>query len=236
MRAPFRSMLPFSRGVSIATCGEAAIDRFAGMRQRLGGARRRARHRRERPACGAGVAGRARLRRRLLLRLLLLLEQRFVALLFHLRIADEILPADDDDERQHDGEDGVLVLDHSALLRRLFGRLCGRRLATVGTALSGCGAAVAAAVGTTDPLHVGGRGGRHQFPGSRRAAIRPSAASSSLHHLAKRRGERRPPADQHVIVTGTSIGRRRRPTRARSPASGGARGCVPPRCPPVSIR
>ena len=59
-------------------------------------------------------------------RLLLLFEQRLMALPFHLRIADEILPADHDEQRQHDGEDGVLVLVHSTLLRRVFGRLCGR--------------------------------------------------------------------------------------------------------------
>ncbi len=48
--------------------------------------------------------------------LLLLLEQRLLALLLHLRIADEILPADHDDQRQHDGNDGVLVLAHSMLM------------------------------------------------------------------------------------------------------------------------
>src|SRR5689334_24241953 len=31
---------------------------------------------------------------------------RLSALLFHLRVADEKLPADHDDERQHDGQDG----------------------------------------------------------------------------------------------------------------------------------
>ena len=99
-------------------------DAFAGLRAGRGG---RVRQRR---CAGLGRAGlrraglrrRDRLRRvarlrraRLQLALLLLLEQRVAALLFHLRIADEILPADDDDERQHDGEDGVSVLGHSEL-------------------------------------------------------------------------------------------------------------------------
>ncbi len=54
------------------------------------------------------------------LRLFLLLERLLLALLFHLRIADEILPADHHDERQHDGNDGVLVLAHSVLVLRSF--------------------------------------------------------------------------------------------------------------------
>jgi hypothetical protein len=46
------------------------------------------------------------------LRLLLLLELRLFLLLLHLRIADEELPADHHGERQHDGDDGVLMLKH----------------------------------------------------------------------------------------------------------------------------
>src|SRR5215472_16749986 len=62
---------------------------------------------------------RGRLRARLWrarLRLRLLFELRFLALPFHLRIADEILPADNHDDRQHHGQNGVLVLSHSMLV------------------------------------------------------------------------------------------------------------------------
>ena len=89
--------------------GRARHRRRAGLRRRRSGLRR------------------ARLRRAgLHLRLLLLLEPRFFALLLHLRVADEILPADHDEQRQHDGEDGVLVLDHAKLVRRLSGWVLGR--------------------------------------------------------------------------------------------------------------
>jgi hypothetical protein len=44
-----------------------------------------------------------------------------------LRITDEILPADDHEQRQHDSQNGVLVLDHSTLL--LIGPLIGTHLA-----------------------------------------------------------------------------------------------------------
>ncbi len=99
---------------------------LAGVRlRRLGGSSRPAWHCR-----GAGRRpGRRRIERPvgarldLHLFLLLLLEHRVVALLLHLRIADEVLPSDHDNERQHDGEDGVLVFKHSALSRREFGRL-----------------------------------------------------------------------------------------------------------------
>ena len=90
-------------------------------------------HRRRRAGAGACARRGARLRRIRLrraglgLRLFLLLEQRLLALLFHLRIADEILPADHDDQRQHDGNDGVLVIAHSMLVHCGFWR--GRRFA-----------------------------------------------------------------------------------------------------------
>jgi hypothetical protein len=45
--------------------------------------------------------------------LLLLFELRFLSLPLHLWIADEILPADDDKQRQHDGKDCVFVVAHS---------------------------------------------------------------------------------------------------------------------------
>jgi len=49
---------------------------------------------------------------RLLLLLLLLLEQRFLTLLLHLRHTDEILPGDQHDRGEHDGQDGVLLIVH----------------------------------------------------------------------------------------------------------------------------
>src|SRR5271166_1483976 len=56
-----------------------------------------------------------------------LFELRLLALPLHLRIANEILPADDDEQRQHNGQNGVLVLDHSMLV--LTGPLFGTHLA-----------------------------------------------------------------------------------------------------------
>jgi hypothetical protein len=50
--------------------------------------------------------------RRLGLLRLLLFEQRFLALALHLRHADEILPSDQNDRRQHDSENGVLLIVH----------------------------------------------------------------------------------------------------------------------------
>ena len=109
----------------------------AGNRRRRGGARC-ARSRR------SARLRRIRLRRaRLGLRLFLLLEQRLLALLFHLRIADEILPADHDDQRQHDGNDGVLVIAHSMLMHRaVFG--------------------AAGVLPAANPIDVGTGRGRHQ--------------------------------------------------------------------------
>ena len=168
MRAPFRSMLPLSRGVSMVTRGEAATTASRVRDCGCGVAPATARHRRS-PVCGASAssdfAG-----ARLQLRLLLLFELGLAALLFHLRIADEILPADHDNERQHDGKDGVLVLDHSALLRRGDGR----------TLAAFCGAAFA--TGRANLLHVGGRARRYQFPCSAEALIRASAESSSCNN------------------------------------------------------
>src|SRR5262249_3232469 len=46
----------------------------------------------------------------------LLLELRLLALVLHLRIADEILPTKNHEQRQHDGQNGVLVLAHSMLV------------------------------------------------------------------------------------------------------------------------
>ena len=122
MRPPLRSIEPPSRGVLMAMRGASRDDALT---------RRRLRRR-----CGVRQAGRFGLRRiarraglrlprlrlpRLDLRLLLLLERLLLALLLHLRVADENLPADHHDERQHDGNDGVLVLTHLTLFRR-FGR------------------------------------------------------------------------------------------------------------------
>src|SRR4029077_364007 len=42
--------------------------------------------------------------------LLLLLEQRLLPLLLHLRHPDEVLPPQQHDRREHDGDDGVLVV------------------------------------------------------------------------------------------------------------------------------
>ena len=81
----------------MATCGVAAITPRA---TRSAVRRGRIRHRR---AAGCGVPAAphgwpVRLRRAGLdLRLLLLLELRLLLLALHLRIADEILPADDDE-------------------------------------------------------------------------------------------------------------------------------------------
>jgi hypothetical protein len=47
--------------------------------------------------------------------LLLLLVLRFLPLLLHLRHPDKVLPADQHDRREHDGDDGVLVV-HGVLL------------------------------------------------------------------------------------------------------------------------
>ena len=57
---------------------------------------------------------RRRLRRLGLLRLLLL-DERILALAFHLRHADEKLPSDQNDRRQHDCENGVLLIVHEML-------------------------------------------------------------------------------------------------------------------------
>ena len=44
-------------------------------------------------------------------------------LLFHLRHADEILPADQHDRREHDGENGVLLIAHRELRPAVASRL-----------------------------------------------------------------------------------------------------------------
>ena len=111
-------MLPLSRGVSMATCCDAAITASRACACRDWAAAAGPPGTAGAPAGVPGVAGlsgRSAARLDLHLFLLLLLEHRVVALLLHLRIADEVLPSDHDNERQHDGEDGVLVFKHSAL-------------------------------------------------------------------------------------------------------------------------
>ena len=120
MRAPLSAIEPFSAGVSIAMRGVAASTARAGLHLagRRGGAGRL------RGGAGgwrrAGRPGPCRVRAAVpgapgagrLLLLLLLLQQRLLALLLHLRHADEELPADQHDRRQHDGENGILVVGH----------------------------------------------------------------------------------------------------------------------------
>ena len=54
----------------------------------------------------------------LLLGLLLLLEQGFLLRPLHLRPADEVLPADQHERRQHDGDDGVFIVHQGVALCR----------------------------------------------------------------------------------------------------------------------
>ena len=157
MRPPLRSIAagkPRRVDGDVRACGDHRVA--------VGGRRRgrgRIRHRR------GARRGRARLRgiglacvrlccAGLNLSLFLLLERRLLLLPLHLRVADEILPADDDDERQHDGKDGVLILAHYLLLcSSLWGPDlgAGRR--------GGHRAAFRA-----NRLYVGGRPRRYQLP------------------------------------------------------------------------
>ena len=89
MRAPLKSMLPFSRGVLIAICGDAAI---AASRDSVA-----------RGAFGCVVVGCDSDGG-------CLLKQRLMALLFHLRVADEILPADDDNQAECNRDNSFLEL------------------------------------------------------------------------------------------------------------------------------
>ena len=116
MRAPFSEMLPISaRGVDLDArarrqwrCRGRRPVRWkpAGSRRRIGRRRRRR----------AGLRGRRRcgLRRRLH-------QSRSAsarrALLFHLRQVEEILPADQHEAGQNDGEDGVAIVGHRSRSR-----------------------------------------------------------------------------------------------------------------------
>ncbi len=115
MRAPFSVMLPVSFGVSILMRGRGGECGVAGHRQRrlrpLRCGRRGGRWRGLVPGCGGAAGGArccARLRRGFC-ELGLLLRG---ALLFHLRDVEEILPADQHEAGQNDGEDGVAVIGH----------------------------------------------------------------------------------------------------------------------------
>ena len=172
------------------------------------------------PGCAGGLK----------LRLLLLLLELGLALLpLHLRLGDKKVPADHYDERQHDGEDGVLVLDHSALLRT-FRRGCGFELR----------------------LRRGGDGEPASCKWSRRTPPVPLSMSWTLaapsHEYGRgpdrvpassRRTEPpMPPAGRsaHSHGRNTNAQRRRRLKGARSHASGGGRGFAPRHCRPGAIR
>src|SRR3954468_14442709 len=127
MRAPLSAIVPFRRGVSMAVRGEAASTAsrvcvctpagvaVPGTLSEPGGA----------VAPGAGVVpggpgaggapggGGGAGRRLALLRLL---DQRLLLLPLHLRPADEELPADQHERRQHDGDDGVFIVHLRLLL------------------------------------------------------------------------------------------------------------------------
>ena len=135
MRPPLSAIEPARRGVSMLHARRRrerglAGERLAGHGGRLAG--------RLRSGCPARLRRRAGLRRgpaaarerrrllRVLLRLLLLLV---LLLLLHLRQADEILPADQHERRQHDGEDGVLLVVISALFVPAY--RAGRRSASL---------------------------------------------------------------------------------------------------------
>ena len=117
-----RAAEPRRRNGDPRRCGDDGFTRGC-LRRRC--RTRRARNLRRRRRVGARPTRLRRLTRlrltRLALRLLLLLERVLLALLFHLRIGDENLPADHHDERQHDGDNSVLVLTHLVLFRS-FGR------------------------------------------------------------------------------------------------------------------
>src|SRR6516225_1688489 len=123
-----------------------------------------------------------------------LFELRFLALPLHLRIADEILPANDHEQRQHDGQNGVLVLAHSMLV--LTGPLFGIRLALAPAAFGPtrpmwgqcvrCTSSAAAFAGAA-------------FTGGVDAAKR---AAKFLHHRVKRHLECGTAPNQYVVVTG----------------------------------
>ncbi len=110
MRAPLSEIEPVSVGVSILTRGEAAsaasrvsavtvpgAPGTCGVGAGCGGLRR---------GSGLRLRGAGRLLRGLRLLLLRLL------LLLHLRQADENLPSDQHERRQHDGEERVLLVGH----------------------------------------------------------------------------------------------------------------------------
>ena len=108
MRPPIRASEPLRRGVSMRMRGEAASaasrDCAGEALGSAGDLRRRA---------GRGLRRGAGLRRgRLLLRLRLLLLLRDLLLLLQLRNREQILPSDQDDAGQHDGEQQVLLVVH----------------------------------------------------------------------------------------------------------------------------
>ena len=120
-----RSCLAILLERQIVDAAALEIDAAVQPRRIDGDARRSGDHRRAglcraaapqaRSAAAAGVWRRRRRRRRLRrirLRLLLLL----LRLLLHFRLGEEIFPADHDDQRQHDSQDGVLVVVHSVLV------------------------------------------------------------------------------------------------------------------------
>ena len=133
-------------------------------------------------------------------------------------------------ERQHDGEDGVLVLVHSTLAHwrccsRDSGGRCSARRGMAGEPAS-CRARAA---------------GRHQFL----PAAELNSAERRIefpHHFAERQFQRRAPPDQYIIVAGVqfvgpvhprpraalTISRKRRRTRLRSTALPTCRDTVKP--------
>src|SRR5262249_3307195 len=137
--------------------------------------------------------------RRSRLRLGLLLKLRLLALPLHLRIANEILPANNHEQRQHDGQNGVLVLAHSmlvvavpffaihlALAPALFAPT--RPMWGHGARCTSSTAAVAGATFADGP-----------FTGAMDTAKR---VAKFLHHGVKIDLERGTPPNQHVVMVG----------------------------------
>ena len=199
-------------------------------------------HWRRRAGAGCGARRSAGLRRIRLrraglgLRLFLLLELGLLALLFHLRIADEILPADDDDQRQHDGKDGVLVIAHSMLMHAVFG-------------------AVGVLPAAANLADVGTVRGRHQlsdpFPGAFLCAFlwaflcvilgvpepAPGHESGRAPYRVPAASARTAPPARRAVRSAHNRGRhacRRRLTAAPSRAASAAPGCAPPHCRPAA--
>ena len=199
MRPPLSAIEPVSRGVSIATRGEAAITASRVSCWLGGGAPAwpgtcGAPGCPAVPACGAGCGCG---------RLLACcaccccaLSCGFLPLLLHLRHADEILPADQHERGQHDREDGVLLVGHRAALSA--------------SPHVGCGVLCQRA-GACQRCDARGR----------------SARSKSSTSRVERQIEGRAPADQHIVMArpharsggaSRTTSRSRRRTRLRSTA------------------